>query len=166
MKYVDIRPQIKSGDVLAWSEGGWTNMHDIQVSLVRMFTQSEYSHVGMAYVVGGRVFVVEAVCPLIRIFPLSKLTPFYYMPTPKSWWTDETEATLLSRVGLPYSKWEAIRSFFTKDTDGQSVWECAKLVNKTLIEFDSGFDHIHDTPTATVKYLQAAHSLPIMYVEN
>ena len=166
MKYVELRPTIKSGDVLAWSEGGWTNWHDIQVSVVRMLTQSEYSHVGLAYVIGGRVFVVEAVVPLIRIFPLSKLTPFYYVRTPDNWWSDNAEEKMLSWVGLPYSKWEAIKSFISTDTNGDSVWECAKLVNRTLTEFDSGLDEIHDTPTQTIKYLLETHDLTIQYVEK
>ncbi len=166
MKYSELRPAIKSGDVLAWSEGGWTTLHDIEVSIVRMVTQSEFAHVGVAYVVGGRVFVVEAVCPLIRIFPLSKELPFYYLRTPNAWWNDNSEFKLLSRVGLPYSKWEAIKAFFTKDTNGQMVWECAKLVNQTLLEFDSGFDDINDTPTAVVKYLMNKHNIPLVYVND
>lgn len=165
MKYSELRPTIKSGDVIAWSEGGWTSLHDIQVSLVRMFTRSEYSHIGICYVIGGRVMVVEAVVPLVRIFPLSKLLPFYYIRTPNSWWSEKAEELLLSRVGEKYSKWEAIRSFFTKDTNNEQVWECSKLVNRTLMEFDSGFDNLNDTPTASIKYLMDEHNLSLVYVE-
>ncbi len=164
MKYSDIRPLIKSGDIIAWSEGGWTNWHDIQVSLVRMFTQSEYSHVGVAYVIGGRVFVVEAVVPLIRIFPLSKLTPFYYFESPKSWWSNSMEESLLAKVGLPYSKWEAIKAFIGMDTDGTENWECAKLVTQTMKTVDSNFDNLKDTPTDVVKFLQEEHNIPAIYV--
>lgn len=164
MNYLDLRPIIKSGDVLAWSEGGWGSLHDIECSIVKMVTGSEFNHVGVAYVVGGRVFVVEAVVPLIRIFPLSKLTPFYYIRTPENWWTPRTEEFLLSRVGLPYSKWEAIKSFFSKDTDGELVWECAKLVNRALMEFDARFDNINDTPVKTIDFLMKNHDGRITYV--
>ena len=72
-KYSEYRDQIKSGDLLAWSHRGFRSWHDFKVQAVRLFTQSEYSHVGIAWVVGGRVFVIEAVEPRVRIFPLSKL---------------------------------------------------------------------------------------------
>jgi hypothetical protein len=166
LKYVDIRDRIKSGDVIAWSDGGWTNIHDIEVSIVRMFTQSEYSHVGVAYVLAGRVFIVEAVCPCIRIYPLSKLLPFYYLRTPDEWWTTNTEDVLIGRVGAKYSKMDAIKAFFRKDEDGNRTSECAMLVNKTLIEFDNGFNDVLDVPTSTVKYLQEKHSIPLHYISK
>ena len=163
-KYSEIRDKIETGDVLAWSKSGpWTNWHNIQIGIVRMGTMSEYNHVGMAYVLQGRVFVVEAVVPMIRIYPLSKELPFYWIKTPFRL-NDEHEAKLLNRVGLPYSKWEAIKSAFSKDTNGQSHWECAKLVNQTLMDFDPGFDDLHDTPGATVKYLIDQHNCPIISV--
>jgi hypothetical protein len=164
VKYQDIRSQIKSGDVIAFSHGGWDNIKDIEVSIVRMATESDYSHVGVALVFGGRVFIVEAVEPLVRIFPLSKLTPFYYLKT-SFVWTDDAETTLLERVGYPYSKVEAIKAFFTTDTNSETVWECAKLVNRTLMSFDKGFDALHDTPTDTVKYLISQHNCSIQYIE-
>jgi hypothetical protein len=167
MKYSVLRPTLKSGGVIAWSEGGWTNLHDIEVSIVRMITESEFSHVGVVWRPEGsqRVFIVEAVCPLIRIFPLSKLLPFYYLKTPIEWWSSNSEEVLLSRVGQKYSKWDAIKAFFKKDLDGNRTSECAMLVNKTLVEFDAGFNKVLDTPTKVVKYLMDEHSIPLIYVE-
>ena len=165
MKYSDLRSRIQTGDVLAWSEGGsWLSWRNVQLNLVRMGTMSDYNHVGLAYVLAGRVFVVEAVVPEIRIFPLSKELPFYYIPTPFRL-NEEQEAKLMGRVGLPYSKWLAIKSAFTKNTEGEKEWECAKLVNETLTDFDPGFDLLNDTPAATVHYLMAKHSCPVEIVE-
>jgi hypothetical protein len=129
-----------------------------------MATESEYSHVGVALVFGGRVFVVEAVCPLVRIYPLSKLTPFYYIRTPFTW-TDEAETVLIEHVGYEYSKYAAVRALFTTDEGDEKAMECAKLVNHVFELFDPGFSKIHDTPTATVKYLQSQHNCSIQYVE-
>ncbi len=82
MKYSELRDTIKTGDLLAWSEGGdWKSWRNIQLNLVRMGTMSDYNHVGVAYVVGGRVFVVESVVPYVRIYPLSRLLPFFYIKT-------------------------------------------------------------------------------------
>lgn len=165
MKYNDCRKLIQTGDVLAWSEGGPpTSWRNIQLNLVKMGTMSQFNHVGLAYVLAGRVFVVEAVVPEIRIFPLSKELPFYYLQTPFRL-NDEQEAKLMKRVGLPYSKWEAVKSAFSKDTNGQSVWECAKLVNQTLLDFDPGFDDLNDTPGDTVDYLLKKHNCSLVAVE-
>lgn len=165
MKYTDARPQLKSGDILAWSEGDWKSWRGIQLMIVRIGTQSTYNHVGVCLVLGGRVFVVEAVTPLIRIYPLSKELPFYWIKSPFAW-TEEAEAKLLEHVGLPYSKWEAIKAALTKDTNGSSSWQCAKLVNRTLMVFDKSFDDINDTPAATVNKLMDDYSCSLTYVES
>lgn len=36
MKYKEIRPLIKSGDILAWSHRGWKSWYDIKIQFVRM----------------------------------------------------------------------------------------------------------------------------------
>ncbi len=130
MKYVDARPKIRSGDLLAWSHGGWASWHDWQVQGVRIFTRSEYSHVAIAWVVGGRVFVIESVVGGIRIFPLSRLTPFFWLAMEAPWAT-ATEEYALAHIGEPYSKLECIQAYFEPLTlDGH--WECAKWAMAVL----------------------------------
>ena len=166
MKYAEMRDRIKTGDVLAWSEGGpWTSWRNVQLNLVRMGTMSDFNHVGLAYCIGGRVFVVEAVVPYIRIYPLSRELPFFWIPTPYVF-DLAAETTMLEKVGLPYSKWEAVKALFTTDTDGGKAWECAKLVNRTLMQFDSGFDALHDTPAEVVKYLTRALGFQLSFVSD
>lgn len=126
MNYQDARGKIKSGDLLAWSHRGWRSWYDIQIQLVRFFTQSEYSHVGVAWVTGGRVFVIEAVTPKVRIYPLSKLGEFYWVPDFIDW-TPEVEERALGFVGTEYSKWEALAAFFGRTVDATRM-QCAKLV--------------------------------------
>lgn len=162
--YEQRRNEIKTGDILAWSHGGnWNSWKNLQLNLIRMSTMSEYTHVGIAYVMDGRVFIIEAVIPEIRISILSKELPCFLLKTPFEF-KDEHKEKLLSKVGLPYSKWEAIKSVFTKDTNGQSVWECAKLVNQTLKDFDIGFDDMHDTPSNVVRYLQEKHGCELLFI--
>lgn len=165
MKYLEIRDKIKTGDLLAWSEGGpWTSWRNVQLNLIRMGTGSTYNHVGVAYVVGGRVFVVEAVVPEVRIFPLSRLTPFYWIPVPFEA-TETTEKHLLNFVGMRYSKWEAIKSAFTTDTNNEKVIQCAKLVNAIYSEFDYNYINLHDTPAAVVLYTTVTHNSVLTYVD-
>jgi hypothetical protein len=125
MNYQDIRPTIKSGDILAWSHTKLRSWYDLKIWMVRLFTQSEYTHVGTAWVIGDRVFVIEAVMPLVRIYPLSKLGDFYHLPLGVAW-TKETEALALSYVGHKYSQAQAIRAPFGKPPK-DSLWQCAEL---------------------------------------
>jgi len=130
MIYSHVRSLIKSGDLLAWSHRGWRSWRDIKIQAVRFFTQSEYSHVGLAWVVGGRVFVLEAVMPLVRIYPLSKLGDFYHLPSTATW-TPDVEELALSKVGESYSQWQAIKAFF-QPLKADATWECAQYVLEVL----------------------------------
>lgn len=133
MKYSKDRSKIKSGDVLAWTHRGWGSWYDVKIQAVRMFQRSEYSHVGIAWVVAGRVFVLEAVVPKIRIYPLSKELPFYHIPISKDYWTPEIEEEALRLVGADYSQWEAIKSFKGGIKVGaNSLWQCSEYVTYLL----------------------------------
>jgi len=166
MKYEELRQTIKTGDLLAWSEGGaWNSWRNIQLNLVRLGTMSDYNHVGIAYVVGGRVFVVEAVVPYVRIYPLSRLLPFFYIRTNFTA-TEYTEQVLLKSIGIPYSKWEAIKAAFTKDTNNDKVIQCAKLVNNVFFEFDPKYADLKDTPGAIVSYTRDTHGDVISYIKE
>lgn len=131
MNYADSRPLIESGDVIAFSHDKWDSINDLEIQAVRFFTQSEFAHVGVAWVIGGRVFIIEAVVPKVRIFPLSKLTPFYWVPMRKPM-TPEAEEAALSIVGEDYSKIEAIRGYFGTNCEENHLWECAEEVKFIL----------------------------------
>jgi len=151
MMYAAARPQIKTGDLLAWSNGGWGSWRDIQVNLVRMFTRSEYSHVGLAWVANGRVFIIEAVGSGVRIFPLSREIPFYLVRKPSPL-TQAAIEFLFERIGAPYSKLQAILAGIGALAKGRDdVWQCAELVLSALALDDDGFGDINATPTAVVK---------------
>lgn len=124
-KYSKVRDSIKSGDILAWSHRSWSSFYDLQIQAVRFATQSEYCHVGTAWVVAGRVFVIEAVTPKVRIYPLSKLLPFYLIKLDGNW-TNEAEEFGLAQVGMEYSKLQAIESFF-RVPKADNLWQCAEL---------------------------------------
>lgn len=125
MDYSTFRPQIQTGDLLAWSTHRAKGLHRLVNNLIRIFTMSEYCHVGIAWVIGDRVFVIEAVQPCVRIFPLSGETPFYHIDM-GSKINDEQLNFLLSRVGEPYSLPQAIRAYFGKPK-ADKAWQCAEL---------------------------------------
>jgi hypothetical protein len=158
--YKDIRPNIRSGDLLAFRHEGWKSWHDIKVQLVRMFTRSEYSHVAIAWVVGERVFAIEAVEPMARIYPLSKLGDFYWIPM-NAPWKKETEEKALSYIGSDYKQLEAIKAFFKPFGKGQTS-ECAALAI-TILDHDGIDLGMWATPDAVVLQSQL-YGKPTMYV--
>lgn len=134
MKYAEVRKEIRSGDLLAFSHGDWKSLQGIQTNIIRIFTRSTYSHVAIAWVVGGRVFALEAVKPKLRIFPLSKLGDFYHVSIGAEW-TEYTEEYALSKIGIDYSQLSAIRAFF-KPLEDENVKECASYVMEVLEKDD------------------------------
>lgn len=146
--YGDFRDDIKSGDLLAWSYEKFKGMNDIIPFTVRLFTQSEFYHVGIAWVVGGRVFVIDAMPPKVRIYPLSKKVPFYHMPMNMEW-QDKNEEFLLTKVGEDYSYFQAMRAIFGAPSE-DNMWQCAELANRFYrysgIELGDGY-----TPSDVVR---------------
>lgn len=131
MKYADARPLIRSGDLLGFSHGDWRTWSGIKVNIVRMFTRSTYSHVALAWVVGGRVLVIEAVKPKARIYPLSLLGDFWRVPMGAAW-LDSTEVFAMRCIGVDYSELVALLSFFGPLDQG-NVQQCAALVREVLL---------------------------------
>lgn len=131
MKYEDVRAKIKSGDLIALTHKEWGSWYDFQIQVVRAVTQSEYAHAAMAIVFGGRVWVVEAVVPHVRLVPLSKMAKegFYWVPME----TEVTEKELefaLSIVGVgEYSKFQAVMGQLDElDVGEDNYWQCAEFV--------------------------------------
>lgn len=160
MHYADARPLIRSGDLLAWTHRGWGSWYDVQIQAVRAFTRSEYSHVGLAWVAGGRVWCIESVVPHIRAVPLRNLVAphgLYWLPLHHRMDADEL-AFALSRVGLgAYSKWQAVRAALGLLRVGaDDLWECAEFV--IAARRRGGLD-LGDvaTPTAVVRHAQEHH---------
>lgn len=161
-KYSEIRQNIRSGDLLAWSHRGVKSWRDLKIWFVRLFTQSEYTHVGTAWVVGGRVFVIEAVMPLARIYPLSKLGNFYWSPMNMPW-SEETEEKALSFVGCEYSQLQAMQAPFSKPPE-DNLFECAELF-ATIAKVDGVDLGTVFTPSAIVeKVLELTSTL--YYIDN
>ena len=132
MNYSTARKKIRSGDLLAWSHRPWGSWHDFKIQMVRALTQSEYCHVGIAWNVSGRLFALEAVLTGVRIFPLSRMLPFYHIPLLVKW-ESEVEAWALAQVGEPYSQWQAIKAGLGLLKAGDdSIWQCAEYAQEVL----------------------------------
>lgn len=162
MDYTVARENIKTGDIIALSHQKWGSWYDLQIQAVRLSTESEYSHVALAWVFAGRVFLIESVEPYVRIIPLSNIADkgFYHIPVGEDFSEQELEF-LMSKVGLAkYSKIQAILAYFKKIKIGaDQLWECAELAitSRRLSGVDLGDKA---TPSAVVKtLLEAGHAL-------
>ena len=123
MDYATARPLIQSGQLVAQSHGDWTTWRGLKVNMVRIFTRSTYSHIGIAWVIGGRVFILEAVKPKLRIYPMSKIGDFYLLPL-HAHWCEAAENMALKNIGVDYSEIVAMQAFFGPLRDGE-VRQCA-----------------------------------------
>ena len=159
MIYADARPLIASGDVLFWTHKPMRSFYDLQIQIVRALTRSEWSHVGIAWVIAGRVFVIEAVSQGVRIFPLSRAGDFTW--TSRGGFTTAQEEFALAHVGEPYSKWDAIRSFFGASNDKDSQWFCSELVCAVL-----GLPVENKTPAEVMRHLAEFEGLSSRFVSN
>lgn len=139
MKYSDYRKNIKAGDVIATSRRApwYRSWYDFKISVVRAATKSTYSHIGIVADWGGRLMVLEAVEPYVRIYPLSNIAQeageFYHIPIPSKIDFEGCGALdfALTKVGQPYSQIDAVRSVFTR-LKSDSRWECAEYVQSCL----------------------------------
>lgn len=150
MKYSEYRTNIQSGDVLVWTNR--SSNKSIGNIFIRQFTQSEYHHVGIAWVAHRRVFVLEAVPPLVRVVPLSNLLPCYVIKM-DSILSNSALERALSMVGVAkYSIPEAIKSYFRANTSA-SKWQCVEYV-KDILKINGIPLECKDTPSDLVFEIQ------------
>lgn len=164
MLYANARPLIRSGDMLAWTHRAsmWKSWYDFKIGIVRMFSKSEYSHVGVAWVVGSRIFVLEAVTPKVRIFPLSKCGDFYWLPMNLEWKSD-TEEVALSHIGSDYSQWQALLAYFSISKN-DNLFYCDEYAR--VIYEEEGVQLAHYLmPTGLVRAVQES-GCPLFMVTN
>jgi len=166
MLYSEHRDSIQSGDLLAWSHHGWALWYDFQIQVVRMFTRSEYAHVGIAWRTSGRLFVIEAVTPRVQIFPLSLCENFYHLSMGKEL-TWDAEEFALSQVGEPYSKWMCLKAAFHNLRKGDlGEWQCAKLANEILRVNGFDFGETYEPTSLVQAVLDTGKSLAYIRMKD
>ena len=129
-KYAEVRSLIKTGDILVWTHRKLKSLYDLKIMIIRFFQMSEYCHVGVAVVLGGRVWVLEACSPQVRLVPLSNSLPCYHI-TSHQLSEDQLEAglCLVGKKDVMYSTMEAIRAYLNKNDPNDKNIQCAELVN-------------------------------------
>jgi hypothetical protein len=123
------RQAIKSGDLLIWKKSKKSLISNWTIELIRFFTRSDFAHVGIAWVMDGRVFVVEATQPVVRLTIVKDNDEFYHAPMVVEW-SDTSEEYLIDKIGLKYGVFDAIRAFLGKTLDNDRRYQCAELANE------------------------------------
>ena len=155
LNYEDIRSEIKSGDVISYKHriSPLKSFYDFKIWLIRIFNTTDVTHVGVAWVVADRVFILEAVSSGVRNYPLSLAGQFRW--TPRGIWSMEKEIKAMSKMGQPYSYIEVGKTLFKRLNMSSGVWHCAKYLCDVL-----SLDIQPMTPESVVDYLEEQENLP------
>lgn len=164
MDYKEYHSNIKSGDLLVFSATKIRTTYDLLSYIVRLFTMSEYNHIGIAWVIGDRNLIVEAQVPEVKISPLKKLGSFYHIPMDVDF-TDEALEILLDKVGQKYSYLEAIRAYFKKNDHNNDEWICVDYVKYFYESIGIDIGDVH-TPSDVVTNIVKSLGKTLLYVEN
>jgi hypothetical protein len=129
MEYSTAREIIQSGDLLAWSGRTFFSR------LIKIFTSSNITHVGIAWRVGMHLFVIESIEGKgVRLFPLSGRVPFFWLrPSNREHsWNPIVEETAFQKIGEKYSLMDCIRAFFKRRLKKDKYWQCAEFASYLL----------------------------------
>jgi uncharacterized protein YycO len=132
MQYSDARKNIKSGDVLFFTCDKVRSFSDLKDKIIMWWTKSKYYHTAIAWVIDGRVFMLEAVPGGVRMFPLSKELPVDWVSVPK-YWNKKIAEWSISHLGDPYSQKDCALEFFKILKNGSNAeWQCAEFAGYIL----------------------------------
>lgn len=123
------RSDIKSGDLLVWKRSKFSKKSNFYLNIIRFSTRSEYAHVAIAWRLEGRLFLVEATQPILRITPVRTADEFYHVPMSVNW-DSISESWLLDKVGLKYSILDAVRAYLGKTIEDDNRYQCAELAHE------------------------------------
>ena len=129
MKYSVHESEIKTGDILGWTHREWKSWYDFQIQIVRMFTKSEFSHVGIAYWEDNKLYVIEAIGSGVRKSLLSENIPFYWIKAEPL--SEKAISFAKEQIGRRYeSKIKMVINYFWDlDLENNKRWQCSELVN-------------------------------------
>lgn len=148
MHYSEAREKIRSGDLLAWRGKGLVSW------LIRHVTGGSHTHVGVAWWLHDRLFILEAREGVgVQIRAASAALPFDWISLDLIW-DEVTERFALQALGKPYSYADALRAGlgFRLSDDGYICSEYAAEVIRCLEMDCSDRPASHSTPTGLVQH--------------
>ena len=167
--YAYIRPQMKTGDLLFWrNHKGGPTIGYLERFIVQAGTMSPYIHVGMCWVEGGRVWVMEITTRGCAPRLLSMTGDFAWIAAPQAL-SKEALWRAQSFFGeWTYSRWQAFTGWLGRLSIGKDLQgQCAEYVLTVL----NDCEHLKFTnPTATPQGVADAALMqwqtPLLHVSN
>lgn len=118
---------VRDGDLLIWREDRLSRTSNFFLGVVRLATVSDFAHVGVAMWLNGKLHVVEATQPYIRVSQVTDMP--YHIPMPGAW-TEESSSFLIAQVGTDYGFMDCVRAYLGITTARDDNWQCAELTHE------------------------------------
>ena len=157
MNYSEVRPQIKSGDIIAVRDKTFTS------KLIRYFSGESFSHVAIAWRCGRHVMLIEAHMGTgIRIRPMSAALKegqiLRVISTEEDYWTNDIEDFALKVWATPYSIVNCILAWLGFPLVQNGDWQCAEFCSIILKMGGIDIHCEYVTPGALVESLLIQNS--------
>lgn len=166
MNYQEARDKIQSGDIIAWSHYNWGSWYDFKVQSVQIVGRTPYCHVAVAYRMGGRLWVIEAVKPCVRMVPLSNLIQpkgFYWLNVNVPMTDDELEFGLSGIAIREYSEVQAVQAQLDMlEIGADTITQCAE--NTIEMRRRSGIDFGPKATPAAVMLKGKSMGFPELFI--
>ncbi|APS59132.1 hypothetical protein [Piscirickettsia salmonis] len=118
---------LSSGDVVAYRG------NSVISSIVRWWTESPYSHIGVIWKINDQLFFVEAlIFKGVRIIPIDKLPADYEVIKTLVTLLGEAEAFIFQHLADDYSLIDAIRAGLGLKQKDPTGWQCAEFAAQIL----------------------------------
>lgn len=153
--FIDRLPiaRIQSGDLLAWRKDSHSPTSDLLIQAIRTLTKADYGHVGIAWRlhdgIQDELFVIEATIPKIRPARVMPDRDFDVIPMGVNW-TLPNKSFLVSKIGLPYSVFDAARAYLGRRLEDDDRYQCAELADHFYRAANIILEHDY-TPGGIVK---------------
>lgn len=158
------RDNINSGDLLIWENSKFSVVSNFYLNLIRLLTRSPYAHVAIAWRMEGRLYIVEATQPLVRLTPVRDSDEFFHVSMDLNW-SKDSEDYLIEKIGTPYSLMDAGRALFGKTLENDNRYQCAELCNEFYSKHGFTLENAF-TPTALVETLMERHNRKVAFSKS
>lgn len=146
------RECLKNGDLLVWRKPPKSKNFLSYMSIVRLFTLSDFGHVSTVWVKDNKFCHVEAVVPVVRIASIPVDAEIYVIPMHLKITETEMEEYFKDKIGLNYSLLDAGCGLLGLTLKAEDRWQCAELCLKFYRHFKLSIEDAF-TPSRLVRKL-------------
>lgn len=151
--YSEIRDTIKTGDLVSWKAGKINSLFTFILYVYQKILKPKSVHVGIVINdIGGRLLIVEARPPAVRIFPLSMMEDFDLIRTNIPYEQNNIDI-LLEKIGFPYKALDVAKGILYLDNDHKQLYcsELADIYYKAIKYLSEGYYDAGRTPDQLVE---------------